>query len=52
MTDLSTTSVETFVTGMVTDATGVAAAVISVTVLLGLGIFLVFKGLSWLKGGL
>lgn len=52
MTDLSTTSVETFVTGLVTDAGGVAAAIIAVTIALGLGIFLAFKGLRWLKGGL
>jgi len=52
MADLSTSTVETFITGLVTDAGGVAAAVIGATVLLGLGIFLVFKGLRWLKGSL
>jgi hypothetical protein len=52
MTELSTTSVETFATGLISDASGVAAVVISATVVLGLSIFLVFKGLSWLKGGL
>lgn len=52
MTDLSTSSVESFVTGMVTDAGGVAAVIITATILLGFGIFLVFKGLRWLKGGL
>ena len=39
-------------TGLVSDAGGVAAAVITVTIVLGLGIFLAFKALSWLKGGL
>jgi hypothetical protein len=52
MTDLSTTTVETFVTGKVTEMGEVAGAVIAATVLLGLGIYLVFWGLNKIKGGL
>lgn len=52
MSDLSTSSVETWVTAQVTDMGEVAGAVIGATVLLGLGIYLVFWGLNKIKGGL
>jgi len=49
MNDLNTSTVETFITGLVTDAGGVAAAIIAATIGLSLGIFLAFKTLRWLK---
>jgi peroxiredoxin family protein len=52
MTDLATSTVETYITGLVTDVGGVAAAIIAVTVALGLGVYLVFWGLNKIKGGL
>jgi peroxiredoxin family protein len=52
MDDLATATVETFVTGKVTEMSQVAGAVIAVTVALGLGIYLVFWGLNKIKGGL
>lgn len=52
MTDLGTSTVQTWLTGQVTDYSEVAAAVITATVLLGLGIYLVFWGLNKIKGGL
>jgi peroxiredoxin family protein len=42
--------VETYVTGLVTDVSGVAAVVLTATIGLGLAIFLVFWGLNKLKG--
>ena len=52
MTALTATSVSTFVQAQVTSFAGAAAEIITVTVILGLAIYLVFKGMSWLKGGL
>jgi len=50
--NLSTTTIETFITGQVTDMGEIAGAVIGATVLLGLGIYLVFWGINKIKGGL
>jgi hypothetical protein len=44
--------VEQWVVGRVTEMGEVAAAVIAATVILGLGIYLVFWGLNKIKGGL
>ncbi len=52
MNSLTASSVETYVTTQVTNFSEAAAAVIGVTVVVGLAIFLVFKGLKWLKGSL
>jgi hypothetical protein len=52
MTDLSTSTVKTWVEGQVTEYGQVAAGVITATVLLGLGIYLVFWGVNKIKGGL
>jgi len=50
MTELSTSSTQTFITGYVTDIGGVAAVVLTATIGLGIAIWLVFKFLKWLKG--
>jgi hypothetical protein len=52
MSDLTASSVSTYVTGQVSSFAGSAAEIITVTVVLGLSIFLVFKGIKWLKGAL
>jgi hypothetical protein len=52
MTELTASSVETFVTTQVSTFAAAAAGIITTTVILGLAIFLVFKGLRWLKGGM
>jgi len=52
MNSLSTSSVQTFLTTQVSDFGEVAAAVITATILLGLGIYLVFWGLNKIKGGM
>lgn len=52
MSDLAFASIETWVTGQVTTLGGNAAAIITATVLLGIGIYLVFWGLNKIKGGL
>ena len=50
MTALSTSTVETYVTGLVSDFGGVAAVVLTATVGLGIAIFLLFWGINKLKG--
>lgn len=52
MTDLSTSSIQTFGTGYVTDLGGVAAVVLTATIGLGIGIFLTFWVVNKIKGGL
>jgi hypothetical protein len=52
MTSLSTSTIQTFSTGWVSDAGEYAAVVLTVTIGLGIVIFLVFKGVKYLKGAL
>jgi hypothetical protein len=52
MTDLAFASVETWIESQVTTLGGNAAQVITATVLLGIGIYLVFWGVNKIKGGL
>jgi CHASE3 domain sensor protein len=52
MTELTASSASSYMTSQVTSFAGAAAEIITVTVVVGLAIFLVFKGMSWLKGGL
>lgn len=52
MTDVGFSTVETYVTTQITNLGGNAAVIITASILLGLGIFLVFWGLNKIKGGL
>jgi len=50
MTELSATSAQAYITGLTSDVGGAAAVVITATIAVGVGIWLVFKFLGWLKG--
>jgi uncharacterized membrane protein len=52
MADVGLSTVETYITSQVTTLGGNAAVIITATVVLGLGIYLVFWGLNKIKGGL
>jgi uncharacterized membrane protein len=52
MADVGFSTVETWVSSQVTTLGGNAAVIITATVLLGIGIYLVFWGLNKIKGGL
>lgn len=52
MDDLTASTVESYVGTQVTNFSEAAAGIIGVTIVVGLAIFLVFKGIKWLKGAL
>jgi uncharacterized membrane protein len=52
MTDVGLSTVETWITDQVTTLGGNAAVILTATILLGIGIFLVFWGINKVKGGL
>jgi len=52
MADVTFSTVQTYLTTQITTLGGNAAVVITATVLLGLGIYLVFWGINKVKGGL
>lgn len=50
MTQLTATSAQAFVTGHISDVGGAAAVILTATIALSLGIWLVFKFIGWLRG--